>query len=145
MVHTKADSAFLLSRKLRPEGLKCLLFMSSVTAAFGNRGQADYAIANGIMNGVALILAAQWPARVVAMNWGPWGQSGMVSDDVRHQFLLRGIQMIPLAGGAEAALREIQSGAPYDPVVALGEGPWRAVALPAGTPRVRVPVLGSLK
>jgi acyl transferase domain-containing protein/NAD(P)-dependent dehydrogenase (short-subunit alcohol dehydrogenase family)/acyl carrier protein len=145
VVHTKADSAFLLSRKLRPEGLRALIFMSSVTAAFGNRGQADYAIANGIMNGLAIILAGQWPARVVAMNWGPWAQSGMVSEEVRQQFLARGIQMIPLAGGAEAALREIQSGAPYDPVVALGEGPWREIALPAGTPRLQIPALGSLK
>ena len=144
VVHTKADSAFLLSRKLRPESLQCLLLMSSVTAAFGNRGQADYAAANGIMNGLAVILSAQWPARVVAMNWGPWGSSGMVSEEVRQQFLARGIQMIPLDGGAQAALREIEAGPQSDPVVAMGEGPWREIALPAGTPRTQV-LFGSLK
>jgi acyl transferase domain-containing protein len=138
VVHTKADSAFLLSRKLRPESLQCLLFMSSVTAAFGNRGQADYAAANGAMNGLAINLAAQWPARVVAMNWGPWAQSGMVSEEVRQQFLARGIQMIPLEGGAQAALREIEAGPRDEAVVALGEGPWAEVALPAGTPHVQV-------
>jgi hypothetical protein len=119
--------------------------MSSVTAAFGNRGQADYAAANGIMNGLAAMLSAKWPARVVAMNWGPWAQSGMVSEDVRQQFLTRGIQTIPLDAGAQAALREIEAGTQSDPVVALGEGPWREVALPAGTPRVQVDALGSLK
>jgi acyl transferase domain-containing protein/NAD(P)-dependent dehydrogenase (short-subunit alcohol dehydrogenase family)/ribosomal protein L12E/L44/L45/RPP1/RPP2 len=144
VVHTKADSAFLLSRKLRPEGLRCLLFMSSITAAFGNRGQADYAAANGTMNGIATILGSQWPARVVAMNWGPWGQSGMVSEEVRQQFLSRGIQMIPLEGGAAAALREIEASPATDALVALGEGPWADVALPAGTPRVQVHALGSL-
>jgi len=144
VVHTKADSAFVLSRKLRPEGLRCLLFMSSVTAAFGNRGQADYAAANGIMNALAVQLTSQWPARVVAMNWGPWAQSGMVSEEVRQQFLSRGIQMIPLEGGAEAALREIAAGPPTDPIVALGEGPWHEVALPAGTPRIQMHVYGSL-
>jgi NAD(P)-dependent dehydrogenase (short-subunit alcohol dehydrogenase family) len=144
VMHTKADSAFLLSRKLRPEGLRCLLFMSSVTAAFGNRGQADYAAANGIMNGLAAILAAQWPGRVVAMNWGPWAQSGMVSEEVRQQFLARGIQMIPLEGGAASALREIEASPATDALVALGEGPWREVALPAGTPRVQVHALGGL-
>lgn len=137
VVHTKADSAFLLSRKLRPESLQCLLFMSSVTAAFGNRGQADYAAANGAMNGLAINLAAQWPARVVAMNWGPWAQSGMVSEEVRQQFLARGIQMIPLEGGAQAALREIEAGPREEAVAALGEGPWGEVALPAGTPHVQ--------
>jgi acyl transferase domain-containing protein/NAD(P)-dependent dehydrogenase (short-subunit alcohol dehydrogenase family)/acyl carrier protein len=145
VVHTKADSTFVLSRKLRPDSLKCLLLMSSVTAAFGNRGQADYAIANGIMNGLATMLAAQWPAHVVAMNWGPWGQSGMVSEEVRQQFLARGIQMIPLDGGAQAALREIQAAAPYDHLVALGEGPWRQVALPPSPERAPAQALGSLK
>ena len=145
VVHTKADSAFLLSRKLRPESLQCLLLMSSVTAAFGNRGQADYAAANGIMNGLSVILSAQWPARVVAMNWGPWAQSGMVSEEVRQQFLTRGIQMVPLDGGAQAALREIEAGPQSDPVVAMGEGPWSEIAQPADTPRVQVHVFGSLK
>ena len=145
VVHTKADSVYVLSRKLRPESLQCLLLMSSITAAFGNRGQADYAAANGIMNGLSVILSAQWPARVVAMNWGPWGSSGMVSEEVRQQFLTRGIQMIPLDGGAQAALREIEAGPQSDPLVAMGEGPWRDVALPAGTPRAQVHAFGSLK
>jgi NAD(P)-dependent dehydrogenase (short-subunit alcohol dehydrogenase family) len=144
VVHTKADSVYLLSRKLRPESLQCLLLMSSVTAAFGNRGQADYAAANGVMNGMAVILSSQWPARVVAMNWGPWAQSGMVSEEVRQQFLSRGIQMIPLEGGAAAALREIEAGPAQDALAALGEGPWGQVALPAGTPRVQAHALGSL-
>jgi acyl transferase domain-containing protein/NAD(P)-dependent dehydrogenase (short-subunit alcohol dehydrogenase family)/acyl carrier protein len=145
VVHTKADSAFLLSRKLRLESLQCLLLMSSVTAAFGNRAQADYAAANGIMNGLAVTLSAKGPARVVAMNWGPWAQSGMVSEDVRQQFLTRGIQMVPLDGGAQAALREIEAGPQSDPVVALGEGPWREIALPAGTPRVQIHAFEGLK
>jgi len=143
VVHTKADSVFLLSRKLRPESLQCLLLMSSITAAFGNRAQADYAAANGIMNGFAAMLSAQWPGRVVAMNWGPWDQAGMVSDEMRQQFLSRGVHMVPLAGGAEAALREIEAGTPHDPVVALGEGPWAKTAVPAGTPRFEVPAFGS--
>jgi NAD(P)-dependent dehydrogenase (short-subunit alcohol dehydrogenase family) len=145
VVHTKADSAFLLSRKLRPESLQCLLLMSSVTAAFGNRAQADYAAANGIMNGLSVLLSAKWPVRVVAMNWGPWGSSGMVSEEVRQQFLSRGIQMVPLDAGAQAALREIEAGPQSDPLVAMGEGPWREIALPAGTPRVQIHAFGSLK
>jgi len=145
VLHTKADSAFLLSRKLRPESLQCLLLMSSITAAFGNRAQADYAAANGIMNGLAVQLSAQWPTHVVAMNWGPWAQSGMVSEEVKQQFLTRGIQMIPLEGGAQAALREIESGPASDPIVAIGEGPWREIAQPIGTPRIKVHAIGTAK
>ena len=144
VVQTKSDSTFLLSRKLRPESLQCLVLMSSITAAFGNRAQADYAAANGILNGFAGMLAAQWPGRVVAMNWGPWDHSGTVSDEVRQQFLARCVHMIPLAAGAEATLREIEAGPPYDSLIALGEGPWVKSALPAGTPRLQLHAFGSM-
>jgi NAD(P)-dependent dehydrogenase (short-subunit alcohol dehydrogenase family) len=126
---TKADSAFVLSRKLRADSLRCLLFMSSISAMFGNRGQADYSAANGILNGLAVSLAARWPGRVVAMNWGPWDQSGMVSEETRQQFLSRGIQVIPPAEGAEAALREIECGPREEVLVGLGGGPWLDGAL----------------
>ena len=46
--------------------------------------------------------------------------------------------MIPLEGGAQAALREIEAGPREEAVVAMGEGPWAQVALPAGTPHVPV-------
>jgi NAD(P)-dependent dehydrogenase (short-subunit alcohol dehydrogenase family) len=144
VVDTKADSAFVLSRKLRPESLQCLLFMSSVTMAFGNRGQADYAAANGILNGFASVLAVQWPGRVVAMNWGPWDSPGTISDDVRHQLLSHGVRMIPPAEGAEAALHEIEAGPPYDALVALGDGPWAKTALPAGTRRLQIHAFGGM-
>jgi len=136
VVHTKADSAFLLTRKLRRDTLRGLIFMSSITAAIGNRGQADYAAANGIMNALATSLDAQWPGRVVAMNWGPWDQAGMASGDVQQQFRTRGIQLIPTGGGAEALLGELQSGPAGDPLVVLGDGPWTKAAVPPEIPRV---------
>ncbi len=135
VVHTKTDSTYLLARKLRPETLQCFVLMSSITAALGNRAQADYAAANGTMNGVATLLAAQWPGCVVAMNWGPWDQAGMVSDEVRQQFLTHGVQMIPPQGGAEAVLREMtcaHAGEASEPIVVFGDGPWRKIAAPAG-------------
>jgi NAD(P)-dependent dehydrogenase (short-subunit alcohol dehydrogenase family)/acyl carrier protein len=144
VVDTKADSTFLLSRKLRPESLQCLLFMSSLTAAFGNRAQADYAAADGVMNGFAARLAAEWPGRVVSLNWGPWDQTGMVSAEVRQQFLARSVPLIPLAGGAEAALREMEAAPPHDALVAFGEGPWSKTAVPAGTPRLELQAFGSM-
>ena len=132
VVHTKADSTFLLAQQLRPDSLKSLILMSSITAVFGNRGQADYAAANGLLNGIATMLSARWPGRVVAMCWGPWDQGGMVTDEVRRQFRERGIPMIPPEGGAAAVLHEIESTATADAIVALGDGPWSAAALPDG-------------
>jgi acyl transferase domain-containing protein/NAD(P)H-dependent flavin oxidoreductase YrpB (nitropropane dioxygenase family)/NAD(P)-dependent dehydrogenase (short-subunit alcohol dehydrogenase family)/acyl carrier protein len=134
VVHTKTDSSFVLTRKLRPAETKSLILMSSITAAFGNRGQADYAAANGSMNGIASLLASLWPGRVVAMNWGPWDQGGMVSDDVRRQFLAQGIELIVPAEGDEAVMRELALTSQGAPIAVFGDGPWRKIAVPASKP-----------
>lgn len=126
VVGTKTDSAFTLMRQLRPASLKVLIFMSSVTATFGNRGQADYGAANGVLNAAAAILARRWPGRVRAINWGPWDKAGMVSDEVKRQFATRGIRVIPIAAGTAVALREILAGEGRDPIVVVGDGPWRS-------------------
>jgi NAD(P)-dependent dehydrogenase (short-subunit alcohol dehydrogenase family)/acyl carrier protein len=131
VVHTKTDSSFVLTRALRPSATQCLIFMSSITAAFGNRGQADYAAANGVMNGIATMLATEWPGHIVAMNWGPWDQGGMVSDDVRKQFLAQRIEPIVPAEGDEAVMRELALTTQGNPIAVFGEGPWRQLAMPA--------------
>jgi NAD(P)-dependent dehydrogenase (short-subunit alcohol dehydrogenase family) len=131
VVHTKTDSSFVLTRKLRPSATQCLIFMSSITAAFGNRGQADYAAANGVMNGIATMLAGEWPGHIVAMDWGPWDQGGMVSDDVRKQFLAQRIEPIVPAEGDEAVMRELALTTQGNPIAVFGEGPWRQLAMPA--------------
>jgi NAD(P)-dependent dehydrogenase (short-subunit alcohol dehydrogenase family) len=124
VVLTKADSAFVLARALRPDTLRALVFMASVSATYGNRGQADYAAANGVLNGLASMLSAQWPGRVVSMNWGPWDKVGMVTPEVRRQFLENGIHLVPPDAGAEAVLCEMSAGGRADPVVVIGDGPW---------------------
>jgi NAD(P)-dependent dehydrogenase (short-subunit alcohol dehydrogenase family) len=128
VVHTKAESVFTLARHLRFDSLRALVLMSSVTAAFGNRGQADYGAANGIYNAVAQWLARRTPARTVAINWGPWDQSGMASAEIRRQFLERGITPIDPAGGVRAVLDELAAGDRSDAVVVLGGGPWLQAA-----------------
>lgn len=131
MVQTKTDSAFTLVRKVRADSLKLLVFMSSVSASFGNRGQSDYGAANGVLNGIAMLVAARWNTRVCAINWGPWDKTGMVTEEVKRQFATRGIQVIPLAAGVEALAREIASEDVSTPVVVIGGGPWAAEALPS--------------
>ena len=126
--HTKADSIFVLLGKLRFADLKSLVLMSSISAALGNRGQADYAAANGILNGMATALAATHPGRVVALNWGPWDRAGMVSESVRDQFLANGVQLIDAAAGVPVVLDAIET-AETCPLIIVGDGPWSATAL----------------
>jgi NAD(P)-dependent dehydrogenase (short-subunit alcohol dehydrogenase family)/acyl carrier protein len=128
VVHTKADSVFTLARVLRRDTLGALVLMSSVTAAFGNRGQADYGAANGVYNAMAQWLARRSSGRVVAMNWGPWDKVGMASEEVRRQFLARGITPIDPAPGVRAMLDELAAGPSPDAIVVIGAGPWTGAA-----------------
>lgn len=125
---TKADSGFILSRKLRPETLQFLIFFSSVSGRFGNRGQGDYAAANEVLNKLAVYLDHKWPTHVVSMNWGPW-DAGMVSDEVRRQFKRRGVSLIPISTGQQRLVEELNFGRKGEvEVVICGEGDGEALA-----------------
>ena len=63
------------------------------------------------------------------MNWGPWDQGGMVSDDVRRQFLAQGIELIVPAQGDEAVMRELALTSQGAPIAVFGDGPWRKIAV----------------
>ncbi len=122
--NTKVDSAFILSRKLRADSLKFLIFFSSVAGCFGNRGQSDYAAANEVMNKLAVYLDTQWPGRIVAINWGPWDKTGMVSAEVRRQFEERGVQLISPDTGRSMLDKELRFGRKGEVEVVIGNGPW---------------------
>jgi NAD(P)-dependent dehydrogenase (short-subunit alcohol dehydrogenase family) len=122
----KAGAARTLAARLRPDGLRFLFFFGSVSGRFGNRGQADYAAASEILNKLAQELDGRWPARVAAINWGPWGGTGMVSPEVQRQFEARGVPLIDVATGCSALLDELGVSA-GDPEVVIGAAPPSAM------------------
>jgi NAD(P)-dependent dehydrogenase (short-subunit alcohol dehydrogenase family) len=101
--------------------LRFLILFSSVAARFGNRGQADYAMANEVLNKIAVREAALRPdCRVAAINWGPW-DGGMVTESLKRAFEKRRIGLIPLEAGARCLVRELsQTGASAPPEVVVG-------------------------
>jgi acyl transferase domain-containing protein/NAD(P)-dependent dehydrogenase (short-subunit alcohol dehydrogenase family) len=121
---TKTDSAFILSRKLRPKTLKFLVIFSSVAGRFGNRGQSDYTAANEVLNKIAEYLNRRWTGRIISPNWGPWQGPGMVSLEVQQQFAERGVSLISSPAGGEALNLEIQKGRKNEVEVLIGDGPW---------------------
>lgn len=117
---TKVDSALTLANKLRPDSLKFLVFFSSVSGRFGNTGQVDYSAANEFLNKLADRLDRRWPARVVAINWGPW-DGGMVTDELRRMYATVGFDLIPIDEGVRIFLAEIQpQAAPSAEVIVSG-------------------------
>jgi NAD(P)-dependent dehydrogenase (short-subunit alcohol dehydrogenase family) len=107
---TKVKGALTLARKLR-EGLSFVVFFSSVSSAFGNRGQTDYAAANDLLDKLAHYLNDKLDGRVVSVNWGPWDSRGMVSPQLRQEYERLGIGLIPLGSGADCLLAELGHGA----------------------------------
>jgi hypothetical protein len=112
---TKVLGLRALLAALPPEDLRALVLFSSSTARFGRKGQADYAIANEVLNKIARQQARRLPAfRVVAVNWGPW-DGGMVTPALKKVFEREGIGLIPPDAGADHLVRELQ--APADGAV----------------------------
>jgi len=123
---TKADSGFILSRRLQPDSLKFLVFFTSVAGRFGNQGQCDYAAANEVLNKLAVYLDNRWPGRVVSINWGPWAKSGMVTGELQKRFIEQGIELVPRSIGPKKLDQEIRYGRKGEVEVILGGIRWTA-------------------
>jgi acyl transferase domain-containing protein/NAD(P)-dependent dehydrogenase (short-subunit alcohol dehydrogenase family) len=116
------------------DDLRYLLLFSSVSARMGNSGQADYAMANEVLNKMARMLAAERPGcKVAALNWGPW-DGGMVTPALRRNFQKQGVDLIPMPLGAAAFVAEMKQ--PVDgPVEVVLGGPLKAQPIrPPDTP-----------
>ena len=122
---TKVDSTFILSRHLKPDSLKFLVLFSSVAGRYGNRGQADYAAANEVMNRFAWQMRQKCSnTRVVAINWGPWDSPGMANETVKRQFIEQGVIPIAVAAGRQFFADELRYGSFTDVEVIAGDAPW---------------------
>ncbi len=107
VVNTKIVGLKNIIQNITPESLKFVVLFSSVAGFFGNSGQADYAIANEILNKSAYILQKNLPdCLVIAINWGPW-DSGMVSEELKKVFAQRNITLIPTDFGIQALVDEL--------------------------------------
>jgi NAD(P)-dependent dehydrogenase (short-subunit alcohol dehydrogenase family) len=120
---TKADSTVLLSRALRPQGLRWVVLMSSISGRIGNRGQIDYAAANEVMNRLAWEMARHFPdTRVLSINWGPWSGPGMTSPEVLRRLAARGLGAIEPEAGWRFLRDELTAGSHRVVEVIAGSG-----------------------
>jgi acyl transferase domain-containing protein/NAD(P)H-dependent flavin oxidoreductase YrpB (nitropropane dioxygenase family)/NAD(P)-dependent dehydrogenase (short-subunit alcohol dehydrogenase family) len=107
---TKVGGAQTILAKIRP-GTRYVVFFSSVSGTFGNRGQTDYAAANEALDHLAHHAQAL-PAspRVLSVAWGPWAETGMISPELEREYQKRGVGLIPPAEGIERLFTELSSG-----------------------------------
>jgi acyl transferase domain-containing protein/acyl carrier protein len=120
---TKVGGLFALLDATAQDNLKAICFFSSVAARSGNIGQSDYAMANEVLNKVALAeQARRGDACVVrALGWGPW-EAGMVTPALKAMFEARGIALIPLDGGAQAFVADMLDGELGGSEIVIGGG-----------------------
>ncbi len=96
----KIDGLANLLACVPPSQLKYLVLFSSVAGFYGNAGQADYALANEILNKTAHLVQRQHPeCRVLAVDWGPW-EGGMVTPELKRVLAERHVPLIKLDEGA---------------------------------------------
>jgi NAD(P)-dependent dehydrogenase (short-subunit alcohol dehydrogenase family)/malonyl CoA-acyl carrier protein transacylase len=124
---TKVAGALTLAEKLRDD-VGFVVFFSSVASVFGNRGQIDYAAANDVLDKLAVVLNSRLPARVLSINWGPWGDGGMVSPELARELARRGVGLIAPEEGVEEFIAELLHGHRDDAQVVLVKADPAALA-----------------
>lgn len=109
--------------------LDFLVLFSSIVGFYGNVGQADYAIANEVLNKSAYLIKRQNPeCRVISINWGPW-EAGMVTPELKKAFAERNVEMIPVEAGANLLVKELTQGDEETVQVVVGNPPARPANL----------------
>jgi NAD(P)-dependent dehydrogenase (short-subunit alcohol dehydrogenase family)/acyl carrier protein len=105
---TKVNGLRTLLSATKKDPLNYLVLFSSVTARVGNNGQADYAMANEVLNKMAQKESVQRPdCRVISINWGPW-DGGMVCSALKRKFKNSGVNLIPVDAGAMCMIHELK-------------------------------------
>jgi NAD(P)-dependent dehydrogenase (short-subunit alcohol dehydrogenase family) len=114
--------------------LDFLVLFSSIVGFYGNVGQADYAMANEILNKTAHRLQNKNPkCQIISIGWGPW-DSGMVTPELKKAFEERNVRVIPADAGASILVDQLLPTQSITQVI-VGDAPPRPDDQP--TPQLR--------
>jgi len=134
---TKIEGMRALLHCTANDDLRVICFFSSVAARVGNNGQADYAMANEILNKVAHAEAGRRDGCVVrSLGWGPW-EGGMVTPALKAHFESLGVPLIAIDDGARLFVSELRDGEPDAVELVLGAEPKAAALAPGDASRSR--------
>ncbi len=130
---TKVTSALALYESLADD-VRFVVLFASVSGLFGNRGQVDYAAANDALAQLARRWDRQIAGRVVAIDWGPWNGSGMVSPELAREFSKRRVGLLEPQDAMDHLFDELARGAGPEVVVmrAHPEALWGAKLVSSG-------------
>ncbi|AGL21066.1 type I polyketide synthase [Actinoplanes sp. N902-109] len=127
---TKVDGARSVLAGLDACGAapRFVVMFGSIAAAYGNRGQSDYAAANDALDAMGTRWSRETGHRALTVHWGPWapvGQhGGMVTPELTAEYARRGIGLIDPEEGALSLLRELAWGDAARTSVVLTASGW---------------------
>ena len=127
---TKVDGARSVLAALDASGAepRFVVMFGSIAAAYGNRGQSDYAAANDALDSMGTRWSQETGRRAVTVHWGPWAASGihggMVTPELTAEYARRGIGLIDPEEGALSLLRELAWGDSATTSVVLTASGW---------------------
>jgi NAD(P)-dependent dehydrogenase (short-subunit alcohol dehydrogenase family) len=127
---TKVDGARSVLDALDASGAepRFVVMFGSIAAAYGNRGQSDYAAANDALDTMGTRWSQETGRRAVTVHWGPWAASGihggMVTPELTAEYARRGIGLIDPEEGALSLLRELAWGDSATTSVVLTASGW---------------------
>lgn len=99
----KVAGSWVLHEVTREEPLDFFVFFSSASSLFGNPGQSNYAAGCAYADSFGLWLARCRNIPVKIINWGFWGEVGIVaSESYRRRLARQGVQPLSRAEGLEA-------------------------------------------
>ncbi len=106
----KAFGARYLDRLTKDDDLDFFILYSSAASVLGSPGQANYAAANALLDGLAAERQAQGlPA--TGINWGPWAKGGMAtSHAARANLSAQGLIPLDPAAALSALVEVVANG-----------------------------------
>ncbi|MCP2334284.1 KR domain-containing protein [Actinoalloteichus cyanogriseus DSM 43889] len=131
VLDTKVGGLRALLTATEDDPVELLCVFSSVAGCFGNAGQADYAMANEVLDLVASSQRITRPDCLVrSLAWGPW-HGGMVGPALAERFERAGVPLIPLGAGATAFTEEVTGSGAATRVVLVAPGTLAAFGVDA--------------
>lgn len=126
-LRAKVAGAYLLDRYLSSEQLDCFVLFSSSSAILSSPGLDAYAAANAYLDGLAQSRRIRGlPA--LSINWGAWGDVGMVADQVKEEGapqLVHGTELITPEQGTTLAAQVWQVGMAQVAILPIDWTTWR--------------------
>lgn len=124
----KVGGAMALDRAIGDAPLDFFVLYSSISAVVGNPGQADYAAANGFLDGFAedreaRRLRGECYGRTVSIAWPLWRDGGMGLDKAQEELMRRttGLALLETRTGIDALYLAL-NGTSSRVLVAVGAG-----------------------